>query len=58
MKIAEIGLEPGKQPLTKAEENMIFQSTYKETTQIKSSKLHGHGYLATYRTRKELEREL
>jgi hypothetical protein len=57
MKIAEIGLEPGKQPLTKAEENMIFQSCYKETTQVKSSKLHGHGYLAKNLTRKELIKE-
>ena len=57
MKIAEIGLEPGKQLLTKAEENMIFQSCYKETTQVKSSKLHGHGYLAKNPTHKELMKE-
>ena len=36
---------------------MIFQSTYKETTQIKSSKIHGNGYMAKYRTRKELIQE-
>ena len=36
---------------------MIFQSCYKETTQIKSSKLHGRGYLAKYRTRRELMEE-
>ena len=36
---------------------MIFQSTYKETTQIKSSKLHGHGYLAKCQTRRELMKE-
>ena len=33
---------------------MIFQSCYKEITQDKSSKLHGHGYLAKYPTRKEV----
>jgi len=57
MKIGEIGLEPDRPTLTTVEENMIFQSCYKETTQIKSSKLHGHGYLATYRTRRELMKE-
>ncbi|KAF0892810.1 hypothetical protein E2562_017766, partial [Oryza meyeriana var. granulata] len=57
MKIGEIGLEPDRQTLTTVEENMIFQSCYKETTQIKSSKLHGHGYLATYRTHRELMKE-
>jgi hypothetical protein len=57
MKIGEIGLEPDRPALTTIEENMIFQSCYKETTQIKSSKLHGHGYLATYRTRRELMKE-
>jgi len=53
MKIAEIGLEPSKQTLTKVEENMIF----KETIQVKSSKLHGHGYLAKNPTHKELMKE-
>ncbi|XP_066359579.1 uncharacterized protein [Miscanthus floridulus] len=57
MKIGEIGLESDRPALTTVEENMIFQSCYKETTQIKSSKLHGHGYLATYRTRRELMKE-
>ena len=57
MKIGEIGLEPDRQALSATEENMIFQSCYKETTQIKSSKLHGHGYLAKYRTRRELMKE-
>ncbi|CAD6212626.1 unnamed protein product [Miscanthus lutarioriparius] len=57
MKIGEIGLEPDRPALTTVEENMIFQSCYKETTQIKSSKLHGHGYLAMYRTRIELMKE-
>jgi len=57
MKIGEIGLEPNRPALTTVEENMIFQSCYKETTQIKSSKLHGHGYLAKYRTRRELMKE-
>jgi dynactin complex subunit len=49
--------QPGIQLLTPAEENMIFQSNYKETTQIKSSKVHGHGYMAKYRTRRELMKE-
>lgn len=57
MKIGEIGLEVDRPSLTTVEDNMIFQSCYKETTQIKSSKLHGHGYLATYRTRRELMKE-
>ena len=54
LKIAEIGVEPDRQTLTVAEENMIFQSTYKETTEIK---LHGHGYLAKYPTRRELMKQ-
>jgi hypothetical protein len=57
MKIGEIGLQPDTQSLSSVEENMIFQSCYKETTQIKSSKLHGHGYLAKYRTHRELMEE-
>jgi hypothetical protein len=36
---------------------MIFQSCYKEVTEVKSSKLYGHGYLSKYRTRKELMKE-
>lgn len=55
--MCEIESEPDRQLLTAAEENMIFQSCYKETTQIKSSKVHGHGYLAKYRTRRELMKE-
>ena len=43
--------------LSTAEENMIFQSTYAEATQTKSSKVHGHGYLAKHRTRKVLLQE-
>jgi len=56
-KIGEIGLRPNTQPLSCVEENMIFQSCYKEVTAVKSSKLHGHGYLSKYRTRKELMKE-
>jgi len=55
--MGEIGLQPDAQSLSSAEENMIFQSCYKETTQIKSSKLHGRGYLAKYRTHRELMEE-
>ena len=55
--MGEIELEPDRQTLSAAEENMIFQSCYKETTQIKSSRVHGHGYLAKYRTRRELMKE-
>lgn len=40
--------------ITSEEENIIFQSTYKETTRSKSSKVHGHGYLAKYPTRSQL----
>jgi hypothetical protein len=36
------------------EENNIFQSTYKNIIGCKSSKLHGHGYLAKYPTRRQL----
>jgi hypothetical protein len=36
------------------EENNIFQSTYKNIIGCKSSKLHGHGYLTKYPTRKTL----
>ena len=55
--MGEIELEPDRQTLSVAEENMIFQSCYKETTQIKSSRVHGHGYLVKYRTRRELMKE-
>ena len=43
--------------LSTAEENLIFQSTYAEATQTKSSKVHGHGYLAKHRTRTDLLQE-
>jgi signal recognition particle GTPase len=36
------------------EENNIFQSMYKNIIGCKSSKLHGHGYLAKYPTRRQL----
>jgi hypothetical protein len=36
------------------EENNIFQSTYKNIIGCKSSKLHGHRYLAKYPTRRQL----
>jgi len=36
---------------------MIFQSCYKEVTAVKSTKLHGHGYLSRYQTHKELMKE-
>jgi len=52
-KVLEAELEPNSNVST-TQENMIFQSCYKEITQAKSSKLHGHGYLAKYPTRKEL----
>jgi hypothetical protein len=55
--MCEIESEPDRQTLSAAEENMIFQTCYKETTQIKSSKVHGHGYMAKYRTRRDLMKE-
>jgi hypothetical protein len=55
--MCEIESEPDRQILSAAEENMIFQSCYKETTQTKSSKVHGHGYLAKYQTRRDLMKE-
>jgi hypothetical protein len=55
-KICEVELDPEREVST-AEENMIFQSSYRETTQVKASKLHGHGYMSKYRTRRELRRE-
>jgi hypothetical protein len=36
------------------EENNIFQSTYQNIIGCKSSKHHGHGYLAKYSTRRQL----
>ena len=36
---------------------MIFQASYNKVTRTKSTKLHGHGYLAKYRTRRELLQE-
>lgn len=55
-KICEVELDPEREVST-AEENMIFQSSYRETTQVKASKLHGHGYMSKYRTRTKLMRE-
>ena len=52
--MCEIESEPNRQMLKTSEENMIFQSSYKETTQIKSSKVHGKGYMAKNRMRREL----
>jgi hypothetical protein len=40
--------------LSTEEENNIFQSTYINIIGSKSSKLHGHGYLAKYPMRREL----
>jgi hypothetical protein len=40
--------------LSTEEENNIFQSTYKNIIGCKSSKLHGHGYLAKYLPRRQL----
>lgn len=39
--------------LTSEEENIVFQTTYKEITGCKTSKPHGHGYLAKYPSRRE-----
>ena len=52
--MCQIESEPNRQMLKTSEENMIFQSSYKETTQIKSSKVHGKGYMAKNRMRREL----
>lgn len=49
--------QPNRQMLKTSEENMVFQSSYKETTQIKSSKVHGQGYMAKNRMRRELMKE-
>jgi hypothetical protein len=40
--------------LSPEEENNIFQSTYKNIIGCKSSKLHCHGYLSKYLTRRQL----
>jgi hypothetical protein len=40
--------------LSTEDKNNIFQSTYKNIIGCKSSKLHGHGYLAKYPTRRQL----
>jgi hypothetical protein len=39
---------------TPQEENLFFQTTYKETTRCKSSRTFSHGYLAKYPPRSEL----
>jgi signal recognition particle GTPase len=44
----------GDRILSIEEENNMFQSTYKNSIRCKSSKLHGHGYLAKYPTRRQL----
>jgi len=55
--MCQIESEPNRQMLKTSEENMVFQSSYKETTQIKSSKVHGQGYMAKNRMRRELMKE-
>jgi hypothetical protein len=40
--------------LSTEEENNIFQSTYNNIIRCKSSKIHGHGYLTKYPTRRQL----
>jgi hypothetical protein len=40
--------------LTKAEENSVFQSTYKESTRCKTSKQHVHRYFVKYLTQRQL----
>jgi hypothetical protein len=36
------------------EQNHIFQTAYKETTNCKSTKIHANGYMAKYPTRRQL----
>jgi hypothetical protein len=36
------------------EEDIIFQSTYKQSTGCKTSKIHGYGYMAKVPTRSQL----
>jgi hypothetical protein len=55
LKMCQIEMED--RYLSTAEENLIFQSTYAEATQTKSSEVHGHGYLAKHWTRKVLLQE-
>ena len=50
----ELESRPDAIGVSDVEQNQIFQSTYKETRKIKSNKMHANGYLARYRTRKEL----
>jgi hypothetical protein len=40
--------------LTHEEENIIFQSSYREITGTKRTVVHGHGYMAKYPTRAKL----
>ena len=40
--------------LTREEENVFFQSSYKETTGCKATRLHGHGYLSKYPTQSRM----
>jgi hypothetical protein len=47
-------VEMERDNLTHEEENIIFQSSYREITGTKRTVVHGHGYMAKYPTRAEL----
>ena len=40
--------------LSTEEENIVFQESYKQIKGCKTSKPHGHGYMAKYPTRRQL----
>jgi hypothetical protein len=47
-------VEMQRDNLPHEEENIIFQSSYREITGTKRTIVHGHGYMAKYPTRAEL----
>ncbi|RLM51458.1 uncharacterized protein C2845_PMPSC055550 [Panicum miliaceum] len=53
-KIAEKECGSERAFLTPEEEDIVFQSTYKQSTGCKTDKLLGHGYMAKFPTRSQL----
>jgi hypothetical protein len=53
MKVQEKCVESDRFALPNLEQNIIFQSTYKQSTGCKTSTTYGHGYMCTRPTEKE-----
>ena len=47
-------VELNRDNLTHEEQNILFQSNYREIIPCKRTAIHGHGYMAKYPTRAEL----